>query len=126
MRKALFPLLLATFTLFASNEENLSELQGPTFDANYKAAMWKTSLILFGIIVAAFIIMWIYRKYGQNRLRLSNQSQSIKILERRPLSPKTMLYIVEVEGKQVLIAESQVQVARMRELDWNRAEVAKL
>ena len=126
MRKWFFPSILSTFALFASNEENLSELQGPTFDANYQAALWKTSLILFGIIVAAFIIMWIYRKYGQNRLRLSNQSQSIKILERRPLSPKTMLYIVEVEGKQVLIAESQVQIAPMRELDWNRAELAKL
>ncbi len=40
-------------------------------------------------------------------------SQSIQILEKRMISPKTMLYLIEAEGKQILIAESQLEVKRL-------------
>jgi flagellar biogenesis protein FliO len=117
---------MINFFLLASNEDNIDALQETVFTSEYQGAIWKTSLILVTIIVAAFLIVWIYRKYGQSRLRVANQTKSIQILERRPLSQKTMLYIVEVEGKQVLIAESQLQVATLRNLDWNQAQESKL
>ena len=34
----------------------------------------------------------------------------MKVLEKRPLSPKTMLYLIEMNGEEVVIAESQLEV----------------
>jgi flagellar biogenesis protein FliO len=34
----------------------------------------------------------------------------IHVVEKRPLSPKTMLYVVAIGDKKVLISESQVEV----------------
>ena len=58
------------------------------------------------------------RKMSYGRLRGINALKSIKILEKRPLSSKSILYLIEVGGKQVLIAESQLAVRTITTLDW--------
>jgi flagellar biogenesis protein FliO len=46
-----------------------------------------------------------------------NSGRSIKILERRPLSAKSILYIIEVEGKKILVSESQFEVRTLSPVD---------
>jgi len=58
-----------------------------------------------------------FKKISHGRLRNFNYLKSIKIIEKRPLSPKSMLYLIEVGGKQVLIAESQLEVRTVASLD---------
>ncbi len=73
------------------------------------------SLITAFILVIIFCF-WIFRKIVHNKTKIANQSKSIKILEKRVLSPKSMLFLVEVEKEKVLIVESQVKVETIHTL----------
>jgi flagellar biogenesis protein FliO len=82
---------------------------------NYEGAFLKMFLTLIGLIVAIFFTIWALKRLSRGRLGSLNASRAIKILERRPLTPKTTLFLVEVNGKQALIAESQLEVKKLLE-----------
>jgi len=77
---------------------------------SYEGAFFKMMLTLALLLVFIFISVWLLRRLSRGRLAQLNNSRSIKILERRPLSGKSILYLVEVEGKRIVIAESQLEV----------------
>jgi len=77
---------------------------------SYETAFIKMMGVLVAILVLVFLTIWILKRFSQGRLLNANYFKSIKILERRPLSPKSTLYLIEIEGKQVLISESQLEV----------------
>jgi flagellar protein FliO/FliZ len=83
---------------------------------SYEGAFLKMAITFVAVIVGIIVTIWVMRRLLGGRLGGSS-SQSIQIIERRALSPKTMLYIIEVDGKQTLIAESQLEVKRLMELD---------
>ncbi|QVL56836.1 MAG: flagellar biosynthetic protein FliO [Simkaniaceae bacterium] len=85
---------------------------------SYETAFIKTIVVLVGLLVLVILTVWMFRKISNGRLRGMNVLKSVKILEKRPLSPKSMLYLIEVGGKQVLIAESQLEVRNVATLDW--------
>ena len=85
---------------------------------SYETAFIKTIVVLVGLLVLVFLTVWMFKKISHGRLRNFNYLKSIKIIEKRPLSPKSMLYLIEVGGKQVLIAESQLEVRTVTSLDW--------
>jgi len=82
----------------------------------YEGAFLKMFLVLIALIVGIFLTVWILKKLSQGRWAQGNQNRSIKILEKRPLSPKTMLYIIDVDGQQSVIAESQLEVKHLMNL----------
>lgn len=84
----------------------------------YETAFIKTGVALVGLLVLIIITVLMFKKISHGRLRSFNYMKSIKILEKRPLSPKSMLYLIEVGGKQILIAESQLEVRTLTNLDW--------
>lgn len=102
-------------------EENLlSENEDPypvSYQPEYKPAFLKMLLILIALIVLIFLTFWIFRRFMRMRLYQSNLTKNIKILEKRTLSPKSMLYLIEIEGKKVLIAESNLEVRKIKEID---------
>jgi flagellar protein FliO/FliZ len=64
-------------------------------------------LFVLGIVIVVFFIgIWLFRKLLVQRNLQMNNTNKIKILEQRPLSPKSSLFIVEVFGKTMLISES--------------------
>ena len=64
-------------------------------------------LFSLGIILGAiFFLMWILRRMMNVRIEKVNLTSAIKVLERRPLSPKTTIYILNIYGKAVTIADS--------------------
>lgn len=64
-------------------------------------------LTTLGLIVAAiFLISWFLRRMVNTRIQQTNTISLIKIVERRSLSPKAFLYLVEVHDKQFLIGET--------------------
>lgn len=79
----------------------------------YQGAFIKMFLTLIGLVVAIFFTIWALKRLSRGRLHQMNSHRSIKILERRPLSAKTVLYLIEVAGKQAMIAESQLEVKRI-------------
>ncbi|MBI2743375.1 MAG: flagellar biosynthetic protein FliO [Chlamydiales bacterium] len=82
----------------------------------YEYALGKMLLTLLGLIVLIILTVWMLKKLGSGKAG-SASGQSIKILERRPLSQKSVLYLIEVQGKQVLIAESQLEVRRLADIE---------
>lgn len=86
---------------------------------NYEGAFLKMFLTLGVLLVAIFGAIWLLKRLSNGRLLSRAGSRTIQILERQPLSPKTMLYLIEVEGKKTLIAESQLEVKVIASADSN-------
>lgn len=83
---------------------------------SYEGAFLKMILTLLALVVGIIGTVWFMRRLSSGRFG-GGSSHSIKVLEKKALSPKTMLYVIEVEGKQTLIAESQLEIKRIMELD---------
>ena len=83
----------------------------------YEGAFLKMFLVLIALVVGIFFTVWILKKLSQGRWANGNNSRSIKIVEKRPLSQKTMLYIIDVDGQQSVIAESQLEVKHLMNLE---------
>lgn len=84
---------------------------------NYENTFFKMVLTLVGLILLIFISFWTIRRLSQGKFKQMNVGRSIKILERRPLSAKSVLYLVEVGNKKIMIAESQLEVRRITDID---------
>lgn len=66
--------------------------------------MLATLGLLIGVILIA---AWFLKRFLNTRMEQINTVSSIKIVERRALSPKSALYLLEVNDQSILIAESQ-------------------
>jgi len=62
-----------------------------------------TLAIVLGLIL---LTLWVLKRLVASRNRTLNRSASIQILERRSLSPKSSLYLVQVDEKKILISDS--------------------
>ena len=83
----------------------------------YEGAFIKMLVTLIAILIFIFIAFWMVRRMSQGRLLSGNYNRTIKVLEKRPLSSKSMLYLIEYEGKKILIAESQLEVRLLAPID---------
>lgn len=85
--------------------------------SSYESSFVKMIVTLLGIIFLVFATFWILKRVGKGRFKFSSSGRGIAILERKPLSPKTMLYIVEMGNKKILISESQVEVRALNAIE---------
>ena len=82
-------------------------------------------LASLGLIVALIILVgWFLKRLATTRLEQANVVSTIKILEKRALSPKSMIYLLEIEGTGILIAESANGVTRLSEFPIAPSEPA--
>ncbi len=98
-----------TFASEIATDEEI--MQGPAVP--FEPAIFKTVTILLGILILVGLTIWMIRRFSSIRMRGMNQMKQIKILESRPLSQKTMLYLLNVQGTHHLIAESQIEVRHL-------------
>jgi flagellar biogenesis protein FliO len=68
---------------------------------------------LLSLIICLILVTFFVKKILKKRIHLNNHSSQIKILEKRALNPKASLYLVEVEGQNFLIAESQNTITKI-------------
>ena len=113
------PIILNDETMFklilAAVDVNVQVPAAETLPS-YEGAFLKMAITFVAVIVGIIATIWVMRRLLGGRLG-GVSSQSIKIIDRRALSPKTMLYVIEVDGKQAVIAESQLEIKRLMELD---------
>jgi flagellar protein FliO/FliZ len=102
------------------HDEDLSHFQSTT--KSYESAFIKMLLCLAGILIFVFVVFFIIRKASSSRLKQSNHFRTIKLLEKRAISPKSMLYLIEIGGKQILLAESQLEIRNVSNLEWLQNE----
>jgi len=100
----------------SSSDDFQNPLDNNTPMPSYEGAIIKMLLTLFGLVAMVVITVWFLKKLSQGKIGAFGKKQ-ISILERRPLSPKTVLYVVEVSGKQVLIAESHLEVKALTTIE---------
>lgn len=111
-------------TIFVPNEKGeLTALDAPVNSmpplppGDFGAVLGKTLLTLFALVALLGVTFWFLRRLVQQRLQKGDANLSIQVLEKRMISPKTMLYLVEIEGKRVLLAESQLEVRKIETLE---------
>lgn len=76
-------------------------------------AFFKMLLTFGALILLLFGTYWFLKRMIRQRALRGSGTNEIRVLERKMLSPKTMLYLVEVENKKILIAESHLEVRRL-------------
>ena len=81
---------------------------------DYGAVFAKMFLTLTFLVILLILSYWLIRRIIQQRLQKGVGIQAIQILEKRMISPKTTLYLIEVENNtRVLIAESQLEIKKI-------------
>lgn len=126
----LFCLFLCSFVLAEEQEStpplldpqsinSVSEETALPWDASgeYKIAFFRTLFIIIAIGAIALIIIYYLKKLSTGRPMMVNKYKNIKILERRPLSPQTILYQIEVGTRQIIVAESKVEIKVLTSFD---------
>jgi len=116
--------MLVTSTLAMAQEiipEDLYQnppqnIMNESIQYNFWDEFGKMSLALSLILISLFILAWALKRVMGKRNIWMNESSIIKILERRPLSPKASLYLLEVEGKKILIGESPNGISRISDV----------
>lgn len=74
---------------------------------NYWQQFFKMMFILGVILGVVLIIAWVLKGFLNKRIKQVNSQNQIKVLERRNLSQKSMLFLVEVDGKKMVVGDSQ-------------------
>ena len=85
-------------------------------------ALFKMFITFAGLIVLLYASYWFLRRIIQNRMQKGVGEKSIEILEKRMISPKTMLYIVQVENKKILLAESHLEIKALESFETKPSE----
>ncbi|HSX38111.1 MAG TPA: flagellar biosynthetic protein FliO [Chlamydiales bacterium] len=83
-------------------------------------ALFKMLLTLIALVALLYASYWFLRRLIQNRLQKGVGERSIEVLEKRMISAKTMLYIVQVENKKILLAESHLEVKALASFSENQ------
>ena len=106
----LFPLFLTPILLFAE-EVAVPELQTSRFFYEFIKMLG-----VLGIMVAVLLgISWYMRRLTGQRFEKVNDESLIKVIDRRSISQRTTVYLLEVEGKSIVIGETQQGIVRLSE-----------
>jgi flagellar protein FliO/FliZ len=88
----------------------------PPMPGDLGAAFAKMFLTLVSLLLLFGISFWFLRRLIQNRLQKGGDHSLIHVVEKRMISPKTMLYVIDVDGKKILVAESHLEIKRLDSL----------
>jgi flagellar protein FliO/FliZ len=121
MKRLLLLSLFAFASVVADTLPEVTQQPEPTVEwdatGEYKATFFRTLFLIIGVILVVLIAVWVLKRMALGKPMVSNHYRNIKILERRPLSPQTILYQIEIGGRQVIIAESKVDVRVLTQFD---------
>ncbi len=97
------------FMLLGADIPGVAEAASAPATESYQWALAKILGSLGLVLAFVFFTLWFVRRLSHGR-GVQGGTHRIKVLEKRPLSPKTMLYLIEMNGEEVVIAESQLEV----------------
>jgi flagellar biogenesis protein FliO len=83
-------------------------------------AKFLNMLLVLGLLVGFMVLAsWSLKRMMKSRVTLLNNKSFIQILETRSLSPRSTLYLIELENKQLLLAETASAVTCLQVYDVN-------
>jgi flagellar biogenesis protein FliO len=83
---------------------------------SYESAFVRMLVTLFGLVFLVFATFWMLRRMGKGKFKMGS-GRSINVIEKRALSPKSMLYVIEIGNKKVLLSESQLEVRTLTTIE---------
>lgn len=86
-------------------EESVSNVPESS-GTDFFTALLKTIMALAAMVALLYGATYLMRKFTMQKWQGENKTSDIEVLERRALSPKAALYLIDVLGKKVLIGES--------------------
>ncbi len=107
MIKRLLAFSLLPLCAFAQEESQLPPFQR---ESSFSSEIWGFSVTLGVILFFLVLAAWALKRMMASRVQILNESSRIKILERRNLAPKLAVYVLEVEGKGIVICETPTGV----------------
>lgn len=103
--------------ILTQEPENISTPElpmNPEFDRFY--GEFFKMLTMLGLIIGFLMVLtWFVKRILNTRLEQINSGSLIQVVERRMLTPKTSIYVLEIMGKRVVIAESHNGVTAINE-----------
>lgn len=82
---------------------------------NYVGEFINMMLTLGAVIAVILLSVWILKRLMRAKLHQLNRDASIRILEKRALGPKSALYLVDVLGKGIVLADSPSGLSLIKE-----------
>lgn len=74
-------------------------------------------LLSLGFILVLMLVgAWVLKRMMSQRMLQANSSSAIKVLERRALSPKASVYLVEVNGQGLLVGETATGLEKLGDI----------
>jgi flagellar biosynthetic protein FliO len=84
-------------------------------------------LSLLGIMIGVLLLLaWALKRIMNSRMEQMNESSNIRILERRALAPKSAVYLLEVEGTKMVVAESPAGIHHLTTIEQEPARSHEL
>lgn len=72
-------------------------------------------LFMLGILITmVYFTAWFLRRMTNVRVEQLNASSNIRVLEKRALSQRTTLFLLEIDAKQILVAETPTTVVQLQ------------
>lgn len=82
--------------------------EGPEFGESTFYGEMINMFITLGLIIGVLVALtWIMRKMQSSRVKFANEASVIKVLDHRPLSTKSVVYLLQVYDRAIVIADSQ-------------------
>ncbi len=88
---------------------------GAPKEFNFFGELVQLMLTLLVVLTLAFVTLYFVKRVMNNRTRGQNQGAMIKVLEKRMLHSKSSIYLIEVLGKGIVIAESPAGIQLLSE-----------
>jgi len=77
---------------------------------DYQRLFLRTAIMIIVVIGLGVTTVWMVRRFSLVRQSSGNHTSYIKVIERRSLSPKSMMYLIQLGDKKILITESQINI----------------
>jgi flagellar biosynthetic protein FliO len=101
-----FFLLFLLFLTPLFGDENIQDMTKELKSYNYWGEFVNMLFTLFFVIILIVLSVWLLKRIMRSRVQNLNRSNGVKILERRPLTQKSSIYLIDILGKGLVISES--------------------
>ena len=93
--------------------DHVAEREPAEFQTKFLKMLGLLGLLIGGMYLAS----WSIKRMTKTRISQQNTDSAIKVVETRVLSHRTTLYLLDIEGKGFVIAESPGGVTRLLDVD---------
>lgn len=106
-----FRLLLFLLPLIGWADEVIPLAEEDT--GRFMGEFFKMLFVLGGMVAVLLAISWYMKRLTNQQFSKGNDDSLIKVIERRSLSARTMIYVLDIEGKTFVVGETPQGLVRL-------------